>query len=124
MARESNGVKAFVVDLTLVERSRWIGTYDTKTGKPIYEHVKTPVREVLIEWLYHRGLNLTYSEGGLEARRVCELIADAKHDKVTLNEDQYKRLKDATESALGLTFYEMPIVDRVLQAKETTLKVG
>lgn len=124
MAKESNGVKAFVVDLSLLERSRWVGKYDTATGKPIYEDIKTPVRELFIEWLYHRGLKLTYSNGGLEARRVCELIADAKKDKVTLNEDQYKRLKDAMESAEGLTFYEMPIVDRVLNAKETTLKVG
>lgn len=123
MAKESNGVKAFVVDLKVLKVERCL-TFDTKTGKGIPETVKTPVREIMIGWLYHRGLNLTYNEGGLEARRVCELIQDAKGNTVALNEDQYARLKNAATSAPGLTFHEMPIVDRVLNAKETTLKTG
>lgn len=122
--RQLNGVKVFVVDLSVVKSERWLGKYDTKTGKAVLEHVKTPVRELLVEWLFHRALDLTYSTGGLEARRVCELISDAKGETVTLNEDQYKRLKDAAESAHGITYADMPIIDRVLDAKEESLPAG
>lgn len=121
---KSDGVKAFVVDISSLEIEKWAGGFTPKTGQAIKAKAKLPVREILVDWLFHRGLDLTYSNGGLEARRVAELISDARGDKVTLNEDQYKRLKDATVSAPGLSYAEMPVIDRVLDAVEKTLAVG
>lgn len=123
-ARGSGGVKAFVVDISPLEVEKWLGQYNQETGNPILEPVKLPVGRMLIDWLFHPGRNLTYSNGGIEARRCAELIHDAKGKTVTLNEDQYRNLKEAAESAPGIGFDSMKVVDRVLEAKEKTFAAG
>lgn len=124
-ARGSGGVKAFVVDISPLEVETWKGKYAEETGEPIFEKAKLPVPRMLMEWLFHPQRGLTYVSGGIEARRCAELIHDAKGKKtVTLNEDQYKNLKEAVETAPGIGFDSMKVVDRVLNAKETTLAVG
>lgn len=124
-ARGSGGVKAFVVDITPLEVEKWQGRSNPKTGEPILVKVKLPVPRMLVDWLFHYDRKLTYSKGGIEARRCAELIHDAQGKKtVTLNEDQYKGLKEAAETAPGIGFDSMKVVDRVLDAKETTLSAG
>ena len=124
-ARGSGGVKAFVVDISPLEVEKWMGLYDQETGEAKLEPVKLPTGRMLIDWLFHPGRKLTYSTGGIEARRCAELIHDAQGKKtVTLNEDQYKNLKEAAETAPGIGFDSMKVIDRVINAKETILAAG
>lgn len=120
--RGSKELKGYVIDISLLETKQWLGKYDSVTGKSIIEEVKTPVREILVLKLFHPSLGLTYSEGGREARRVADLIDAAEGDTVTLNEEQYERLRTAVTTTPIGPYEECGIVDRVLEAKETTLK--
>lgn len=123
--RESKGgVKTFVIDLSPVECEIWPNTYHSETGEPVMVPAKQPVREFLKKWLFHRDRNLTYNNGGIPARRCAEKIHDAKGTTVTLNEDEYQGLLEAVKTAPGITFNDMAVIDRVVDAKEKTLATG
>lgn len=124
-ARGSGGVKTFAVDITPLETQVWSkNQYHTETGEPVLIAAKLPVKELLKRWLFHHDRQLTYEKGGIEAHRCAEKIHDAKGKTVTLNEDEYKGLLEAVKTAPGIVFDDIAVIDRVINAKETTLATG
>ncbi len=121
MAKGSDSTKGFIVDITALETEAWTGKYETVTGKPTREKVFVPVSEVLIQALFSPQRNISQASGGVICRRIADKIVDAENT-VTLNEDEYTELLKAIKEFPGFRHYEFAIVDRVQDAKETSLK--
>lgn len=119
---ETSGLDGYIVDLSVLETKGWIGKlYDTETGEAIVTPIKLPVRQMLINCLFHPGLQISVQNGGILARRVADRILDESSDAVILNQDEWKNLKDAVSTFPGFSHHELPIVDRVLNAEKTSL---
>ncbi len=120
---ETSGLDGYIVDLSVLETEGWINRlFNPATGEAEMTALKLPVRQMLIDCLFHRGLQISVQNGGIIARRIADRILDEASDAVILNQDEWKNLKDAVSTFPGFLHHELPIVDRVLNAEKTSLQ--
>lgn len=85
------------------------------------QEVDYPVKDVLLDMLYHPELKLN-GRGILERNDLAKNLVDCKEKVLLLEEGDYVKLKQAFEIITGFSKNDVELVKRVLNAQEVEVK--